>query len=223
VTHEVQPAEPDVSDKPKRRWYQFSLKTLLVVLTLFCIGPGGYVTYEQKKARRQKAAVAAIKRLGGAVFYDLDAKPRHPAIRWILGDNTAGSVKALVFTHVENPFAPSALRELQLFPRLRELSFGGYRHVTVPALLELCELPNLKELNLRSSNISDSELTHIGNLKNLDYLFLNNTSVTDAGLVHHSGLSELKLLDLRGTAATASGVAELQKALPHCTIFDDRF
>jgi hypothetical protein len=27
--------------KPKRRWYQFSLKALLVVLTLLCLGPGG--------------------------------------------------------------------------------------------------------------------------------------------------------------------------------------
>ena len=35
-----------MSDKPKRRWYQFSLKTLLVVMTLLCVGPGGYVAYE---------------------------------------------------------------------------------------------------------------------------------------------------------------------------------
>ena len=59
-----------MSDKPKRRWYQFSLKTLLVVMTLLCLGPGGYVAYEQEKARRQKAAVEAIEKLGGNVKYD---------------------------------------------------------------------------------------------------------------------------------------------------------
>jgi len=53
-----------VSDKPKRRWYQFSLKTVLVVLTLLCLGPGRYVAYEQAKARKQKAAVEAIEKLG---------------------------------------------------------------------------------------------------------------------------------------------------------------
>ena len=33
MTREVQPAEPAVSDKPKRRWYQFSLRTLLLAMT----------------------------------------------------------------------------------------------------------------------------------------------------------------------------------------------
>ncbi len=52
---------------PKRRWYQFRLKTLLVVVTLLCLGPGGYVAYEQRKARARKAAVEAIEELGGVV------------------------------------------------------------------------------------------------------------------------------------------------------------
>jgi hypothetical protein len=38
VTHEVQPAERDaVSEKPKRRWYQFSLKTLLVAFSILAV------------------------------------------------------------------------------------------------------------------------------------------------------------------------------------------
>src|SRR5436190_3472864 len=35
--HEVQPAEPDVSEKPKRRWFQFSLRAMLIVMTLVAI------------------------------------------------------------------------------------------------------------------------------------------------------------------------------------------
>src|SRR5258706_13041901 len=38
--HEVQPAEPAVSDKPKRRWYQFSVSSLLLVVTLSAITTG---------------------------------------------------------------------------------------------------------------------------------------------------------------------------------------
>jgi len=37
VTYEVQPAEPAVSDKPKRRWYQFSLGALLALMTIICV------------------------------------------------------------------------------------------------------------------------------------------------------------------------------------------
>ena len=34
----MKPAEPDVSEKPKHRWYQFSLGALLTLMTLFCLG-----------------------------------------------------------------------------------------------------------------------------------------------------------------------------------------
>jgi hypothetical protein len=34
------------------------------MMTLLCIGPGGYVVYEQRKARDQKAAVLAIEEVG---------------------------------------------------------------------------------------------------------------------------------------------------------------
>jgi hypothetical protein len=34
---EVQPAEPAVSDKPKRRWYQLSLRMLIALLTASCV------------------------------------------------------------------------------------------------------------------------------------------------------------------------------------------
>jgi hypothetical protein len=38
VNHEVQPAEPAVSDKPKRRWFQFSLRTMFIVITISAAG-----------------------------------------------------------------------------------------------------------------------------------------------------------------------------------------
>ena len=56
--------EPDMNDKPKRRWYQFSLRTLLVGMTVLCLGPGGYVAYQQNKAKRQRGATEALEKLG---------------------------------------------------------------------------------------------------------------------------------------------------------------
>src|SRR5262245_12117282 len=57
--HEVQPAKPAVSEKPKRRWLQFSLRTMLVVMTLASVGLG-WLAYERNEVRKRQEAIAAI-------------------------------------------------------------------------------------------------------------------------------------------------------------------
>ena len=58
---------------PARRWYQFSLRTLLIVMTLFTVGVGG-LGGRMHQARRHRdrvaaddEAVAAFEKLGGSV------------------------------------------------------------------------------------------------------------------------------------------------------------
>ena len=45
-----------MSPKPRRRWYQFGLSTLLIGLTLFSL-PLGYVAWEREECRRGQAAL----------------------------------------------------------------------------------------------------------------------------------------------------------------------
>ena len=52
----------DQSPKPTRRWYQFSLLTLLVVMTLFIVAFGGWVRYRRYQARENRAMVAATRK-----------------------------------------------------------------------------------------------------------------------------------------------------------------
>ena len=52
--------------KPKRRWLQFSLRTLMVVVTVFCIWMG----ITAKRARLQKQAVEAVLEAGGRIIYE---------------------------------------------------------------------------------------------------------------------------------------------------------
>jgi hypothetical protein len=59
---------------------------------------------------------------------------------------------------------------------------------------------------------------YLAKLKRLTFLSLTNTQVTDAGMVHLAELTTLKLLYLNNTQVTDAGVAELQKALPNCSI-----
>ena len=55
--------------KPRRRWFQFSFRTLLVLMLLVCIGLGS-IAWKVRQVGKQREAVAAIVatgREGGAV------------------------------------------------------------------------------------------------------------------------------------------------------------
>src|SRR6478735_8899775 len=149
--------------KPQRRWFQFSLKTLLVGMTVLCIGPGGYVVYEQAKARRQKAAVEAIEKLGGKLIFDERVPVRSPAIGQILGDDKYEAV-----VHVQ-------------LHTSTKLTDGDLAHIA--------RLTKLTHLYLNHTQITSAGLAHLTRLKGLTGLWLSDTQVTDAGLEH---LKELK-------------------------------
>jgi hypothetical protein len=57
--------------KPNRRWFRFSLRTLLVFVTIACAG-FGWLGMKVRQARRQKDAVVAIRELRGMVTYDYE-------------------------------------------------------------------------------------------------------------------------------------------------------
>jgi len=64
ATDAGQTAAPPVETKRKRRWFQCSLRTLLVLMLVFACG-FGWLAYQIKRAREQWQAVAAIEKLGG--------------------------------------------------------------------------------------------------------------------------------------------------------------
>ena len=60
--------------KPRRRWLQISLRSMLAITTLICV----WLAVQVNNARRQRDAVTAIEAVGGSVVYDyqLDSKDR---------------------------------------------------------------------------------------------------------------------------------------------------
>lgn len=92
------------------------------------------------------------------------------------------------------------------------------------ALEHLSRLPNLSSLELDGSNGTDAGLAHLAGAPNLDRLSLSGTRVTDAGLGHLKGNSALRMLWIMNCPdLTDAAVAELQKALPRCTISHRHF
>ena len=85
-------AEPTKADPPKRkrRWFQFSLRTLLIAVTVLAV-VCGYAAWQAKIVHERKALLLEIVRKNG-LFYPQTFTPagtvlshRSP-IRWLLDD-----------------------------------------------------------------------------------------------------------------------------------------
>jgi len=63
-----------MTDKPKRRWYQYSLRTLFTVMTLFAIACSWYAYEMGEEARRQTLRVV-VSKSGGCYTYSYDPNP----------------------------------------------------------------------------------------------------------------------------------------------------
>lgn len=202
--------------KPKPRWYQFSLKTLLVAMTLFCLGPGGYVAHEQRKARAQKAMVMLIEKLGGSVNYDIELPVRSPMMGQILGDDTYGNLDSISFVNAvknDNKLRPIAFFDADLVPiaglkGLTHLDLDDTQ-VTDSGFVYLARLKKLEVLSLTNSRVGDAGLMHLSGLKQVKDLWLDGTLVTDEGMMHLSGLTELNFLNLDGMEISGAGLVHL--------------
>ena len=93
--------------RSQNRWYQFSLRTLLIGVLVLSL-PLSWFACRMQKARRQREAVEAIERAGGLVIYDWQssgfgfepsAEPSAPKwARTLLGDDFFGGVKRITGT-----------------------------------------------------------------------------------------------------------------------------
>ena len=80
------------------------------------------------------------------------------------------------------------------------------------------EMGEVIQIDLNATAVTDDGLKDLEGLVHLRFLELNQTGITDAGLTHLKGLSTLETLLLFNTNVTDAGVAELEMALPNCTI-----
>jgi hypothetical protein len=223
--------------KRKRRWFQFSLRSLLIFTTIVALG-SGWFRAKIVKAQKQRAAIEAIEKSGGMVLYDYqvdssggiipNAKP--PVISWpwtLFGRDCFLPVAEAVLR------SGNEINRLDDLNELRVLHLCGYvvvdgglspatvirPRLTDAGLEHIGGLSQLKELELQGTALGDTGLKCLANLRRLRSLALTDTNVTDAGLENLRELSQLQELYLLKTRVTNEGVAKLQNALPNCTIF----
>ena len=190
--------------KPKRRWFQYSVRTLLVLVTVAAV-PCSWVAVKTQQARRERAIAPAIERIGGTAVW---ATPSGPAwLRKLLGDDQFTSVDIV---RLQNPGITDAdLKCLDGLRRLRQLDLYGTR-ITDAGMQHVKGLSQLEGLYLNGTRVTDVGLQSPKGLGHLQVLQVGGTQVTDIGLKHLREMSQLQALDLAGTKVTDAGLENLE-------------
>ncbi len=196
VTETPQPAE-----KPKLRWYQYSLRSLMIFVAVVCFVMGWLGWYLRPRLAFTRAA-APIWQLDGSVYGNPNL-----GVKGIRG--------VYFWENLSNADPMTLIEHLEALPNLERLDLSDTQDARLEHLKRLTEL---KTLVLHGTQVTDAGLVHLKGLTKLEELILWHTGVTDAGLIHLKGLTNLEYLQLGCTQVSDDGVKQLRQALPDCYI-----
>lgn len=217
--------------QPSRRRFalRFSLRSLFIAITLFCVGLSWW-TY---RARRQAAAVKGIRENGGWVYYDYqhyDSKTSDSDFaadslvpQWLIDQLGVDffhqvDVVSMVYdyedggkTRHDNPNTTADIAPfLAGFPNLRGL-FVKQRQLTDDGLGEVAKLKNLEEFYFWDAyDITDKGVTKLRNMPRLSTVHLSRSHLSDQGLATLAGLPRIEQLSLQENEISDEGVRMLR-------------
>ena len=193
-----------------------SVRTLLVLV----LGIGIWLGWVTNKARRQREAVAAVKKHGGWVHYDYEfdndcfvpgSQPWAPLwFRRMIGDEYFREIREVNFVYdigaigrasgsSANATFESCDDALALLGEQSRVAFlhmkGG--QATDRGLAHLRKMSSLESLVIEDAvHISDEEIQNLKDLTHLKYLFIDHSKITDRGLLALRRLTNLERLVL---------------------------
>ena len=196
---------------------RFGLRTALAFVAIVGVGLGLFGQRWQH-ARRQAAGRAEVARLGGVCEWDYafehyeryrneEGNPPQPE----LPDVWATRLLGIDFTHdvvaIYDNSGPA----------------GGSRRkpdltdADIEQIVRL--LPELRDLGIEFSALTDAGLAHLARARQLERLDLYGTKITDAGLARLAALPKLKDLNVGGTQVTIAGLNRCLQSCPLETLW----
>ena len=162
------------STNSRRRWFQFSLRTLLFLISALSLLFG--FCRSLNRAHQQRDAVLAVRAAGGVILYEdqfgadgnFNARAEPAAPEWLrnlLGDDFFRTPAG-----VDNWNRESSADWFDFNAR-RELSDASER--------ALCRLPTIKRLNFVGTSLSHGRLLVIESLNQLEELDLTERHLSD--------------------------------------------
>ncbi len=210
-----------VPSRPRRRWLSYSLRMLLLVVTLLAIvlgywansAPGAApgVGHDKGPLSAQSLPVCLRARTTAAptnLIGSLSTPPKEPDIwapRWLrelLGKDYFYDIESVVFGEAfDNSPQPTAEEDratwkaLSGIASLRQLT--SYIGPLDEDLAHIAQLRELKWIDLQTcSQLTDEGLRSLGRLPQLEHLTLSGGQYTPAGFKRLAGLRHLKDLGL---------------------------
>ena len=118
-------SEPKQAGRGKRRWFQFSLRSLLLAMLVFGCA-FGWIAHERQRAWEGQQAVLAIEKAGGEISLKQEGA-RPPWLAAILGDDSYEYTKDIA---LHGPLVTDeTLKSLPYFKRTYFLRQIGRAHV----------------------------------------------------------------------------------------------
>jgi hypothetical protein len=196
------------------RWrFPFGIRSLLVLVIAVVI-PCGWLAMRMEQAKKQREAVEGIKKVGGWVWYDYQIDTSFSWLREAEPSERSWLRKLVGDDFFEDVvcagvFWDDGMQYLTGLPELKSLNLGSTQ-VTDTGLEHLRGLTQLRQLSVSSTGLTDTGMEHLAGLSQLEWLNLGGTQITDEGLEHLEGLSQLKTLALYDTQITDAGLVHLQ-------------
>jgi hypothetical protein len=202
----------------RRRWLRFSLRSLLILITVLSIWLGVKVN----QARRQKEAVAALSALGAEAYYDHqwhdglpnpfaeESDPRIPV--WLLELAGPDFFQTVVAVQTTRRVTDDDLIHLAGLPKINWLNLNNAgRSVTDVGLAHLPRPDRLACLQAGRTAVGDELAKRLSTAEQLHTLGLGGTRITDEGLRALSALSALQNLSVDNTEVTDAGLDALRQ------------